>query len=157
MKKINFNCLNKYKPGVDTIWLQLASGVVWLGVGIMLMGFASSWLRLDVDFTRYLFLVSGILLAAGTYYFGFSKLARKNIDRVEELKGKKVCFFAFQTWRNYPLVAFMVSLGLYLRLYSPIPKPVLAILYLGIGGGLLGASLHYFAHIAQIVHPESAD
>lgn len=153
--KIDYHQFNKLKPGVGIIWLQLASGVVWLGVGMMLMGFASGWLRMDVDFTRYLFLASGIMLAAGTYYFGFSKLARKNIERVDELKGKKVCFFAFQTWKNYPLVAFMVSLGIYLRLYSPIPKPLLAILYLGIGGGLLAASFHYFVHIAREVrlHP----
>lgn len=155
--KIEFTNLHQLKPGVRIVWLELASGMVWLGVGLMLMSFASSWLRVDIDLTRYIFLASGILLAAGTYYFGFSKLARKNIMRVEGLRGEKVCFFAFQTWKNYPLVAFMVALGVYLRMYSPIPKPVLAILYLGIGGGLLAASLLYFMHIAQRTHSNSTE
>ena len=44
----------------------------------------------------------------------------------------------------------MMTLGIYLRTYSPIPKPLLAILYLGIGGGLLTSSLHYFANIVRI-------
>lgn len=41
----------------------------------------------------------------------------------------------------------MVFLGMYLRLYSPIAKPLLAVLYLGIGGGLSSSSLHYFRQV----------
>jgi hypothetical protein len=43
----------------------------------------------------------------------------------------------------------MISLGIYLRIYSPIPKPVLASGYLGIGTALFSASLHYFTHLIQ--------
>lgn len=49
----------------------------------------------------------------------------------------------------------MISLGIYLRIYSPFPKPLLAILYLGIGGGLLSASLHYFVNIAQALRTKA--
>jgi hypothetical protein len=38
----------------------------------------------------------------------------------------------------------MISLGIFLRKYSPIPKPLLAILYIGIGGGLFFSSYWYF-------------
>lgn len=41
----------------------------------------------------------------------------------------------------------MISLGIFLRLYSPIPKPLLAVMYIGIGGSLFLASLHYYKHI----------
>ncbi len=115
----------------------------------MLIGFASRWLK-PVNFSTMLLLVTaGLLLAIGIYFFGFSKLAKKNINRISGLEGEKVCLFAFQGWTSYPLVLFMIFLGIYLRTYSPFPKPLLAILYLGIGGGLLSASLHYFAHIAR--------
>jgi len=51
----------------------------------------------------------------------------------------------------------MISLGVYLRAYSPFPKPLLAILYLGIGGGLSLAGLLYFAHIARTYQPQNTE
>ena len=141
--------LNKFKPAVRKIWLKLSAGLVWLGAGVMLIGFASRWLKPVVFFTMLLLIAVGLILAIGIYFFGFSKLAKKNIIRINGLEGEKVCLFAFQGWTSYPLVLFMIFLGIYLRTYSPFPKPLLAILYLGIGGGLLSASLHYFANIAQ--------
>lgn len=149
--------ISKLKPGVAKIWLQLTAGLVWFGVGLMLMGYAHRWLEPIGVSTKYIFALSGIILAVGIYFFGFSKLARRNIRRVDDMKGKKICFFAFQSWTNYPLVVFMIALGIFLRVYSPMPKWLLAIGYLGIGGGLFGASLHYFTHIARMVRPKSAE
>lgn len=149
--------LSKFKPAVRKIWLQLSAGLVWLGVGVMLIGFASRWLKPIVFFTMLLLIAAGLLLATGIYFFGFSKLAKKNIKRINGLKGEKVCLFAFQGWTSYPLVLFMVFLGIYLRTYSSFPKPLLAILYLGIGGGLLSASLHYFANIAQTLRTKTTE
>ncbi|MCX6055085.1 MAG: hypothetical protein NTZ74_09270 [Chloroflexi bacterium] len=148
--------LNKFKPAVRKIWLQLSAGLVWFGVGVMLIGFASRWLKPVVFLTMLLLVITGLLLATGIYFFGFSKLAMKNIKRISALEGEKVCLFAFQGWTSYPLVLFMIFLGIYLRTFSPFPKPLLAILYLGIGGGLLAASLHYFASIARFLRPKIA-
>jgi hypothetical protein len=44
----------------------------------------------------------------------------------------------------------MISLGIYLRVYSPIPKPALAIFYIGIGGSLFLSSLHYYARVLRM-------
>lgn len=141
--------IRDFKPGVCKNWLQLTAGFIWLGVGAMLIGFASRWLK-PVAFPSLLWLIlAGGLLAIAIYFFGFSKMAIKNIKRITQLEGEKVCLFAFQRWTSYPLVAFMITLGIYLRTYSPIPKPQLAILYLGIGGGLSLSSTCYFAQIAR--------
>jgi hypothetical protein len=75
----------------------------------------------------------------------FARMAEKNIQRIEDLPSRP-CLFAFQSWTSYPLVAFMISLGLALRA-SPLPKPLLAGLYLAIGGGLFLASLRYFSFL----------
>ncbi len=91
--------------------------------------------------------LAGVLLASAIYYFGFSKLAKKNIQRITDMAGDKICIFAFQEWTSYPLVIVMISLGIFLRMYSPIPKPLLAVMYIGIGGSLFLASLHYYKHI----------
>lgn len=147
---INLDQLNRIKPSVHKYWLYLSAGFVWFGVGVLLISLAIGWLKPAVFSDIFLLVTAGLSLAACIYYFGFSKLAKKNINRIDKLKGEKVCFFAFQGWTSYPLVLFMMSLGIYLRTYSPIPKPLLAILYLGIGGGLLTSSLHYFANIVRI-------
>ena len=54
-----------------------------------------------------------------------------------------MCFFAFQQWHSYPLVAFMIALGVFLR-HSALPKPYLAILYTGLGSSLFLSSFHYY-------------
>jgi hypothetical protein len=138
--------MNLY-PSAKKIWLQLLAGVMWSGVGIMLISLASRWLRLGTLFQSILLAVAGITTALVIFHFGFSKMALKNVIRIEAYPNERVCLFAFQRWTSYPLVLFMVSLGIYLRLYSPIPKPLLAILYIGIGGSLFLASLHYYSRV----------
>jgi hypothetical protein len=69
-------------------------------------------------------------------------LAKVNIPRIQDLPPKP-CIFAFMQWWNYPLVIFMISLGIWMR-HSPIPKQFLGILYFGIGSALFLASLLYY-------------
>jgi len=117
---------------------------MWMGVGIMLIGFASRWLKPLSLSTALLIILCGIGLASLIYFFGFSKMAKKNVRRILAMEGERICLFAFQAWKTYPLVIFMIALGIYLRVYSPIPKHLLAIMYIGIGGGLSSSSIHYF-------------
>ncbi|MCP4426087.1 MAG: hypothetical protein GY803_16465 [Chloroflexi bacterium] len=138
---------NKWKPAVPKGWLYGTAGFMWSGVGIFLNKLAYGWLE-PLKWTRALPLaLAGAALAVAIYSFGFSNFADKNIQRIHNIKNDKVCFFAFQQWQSYPLVAFMVSLGIFLRAYSPIPKPYLASMYIGIGGSLFLASFHYYRQI----------
>ena len=141
------NSLQKYKPGVRKFWLTLFAGLMWSGVGVMLFSISWRWLK-EVDLsTDVLLVVVGLLLAAAIYFWGFSKLAGKNIRRIDSIPEQKPCLFAFQAWTSYPLVAVMIAMGIYLRVYSSFPHSMLAITYIGIGGGLFGSSLHYYAHV----------
>jgi len=143
------NSLQKYKPGARKFWLQLLAGLMWSGVGMMLFSISLRWLK-EVDLsTDVLLIVTGLLLAAAIYFWGFSKLAGKNIRRINAIPEQKPCLFAFQAWTSYPLVAVMIAMGIYLRVYSSFPHPLLAITYIGIGGGLFGSSLHYYAHVLE--------
>ena len=137
------NFLNQWKPHVSKKWLHLTAGVIWSSVGIYLISLALGWLR-PLEWQSALLLGSaGVVLALIIYRFGFSKLAAKNRQRIKNLIGEKNGLFAFQEWTSYPLVAFMVGLGVLLR-SSSLPKPYLAVMYIGIGGSLFLASLHYY-------------
>lgn len=146
--------LRKLNPAVGKTWLQLAAGLMWSGIGIMLISIAvTRWLKLFDWAMLILVILVGVALGTGIYWFGFSRLARKNIRRINAYVKDHICIFAFQEWKTYPLVAFMVTLGIYLRLYSPFPKPLLAITYIGIGFGLFASSIHYYQQVGQMARP----
>jgi hypothetical protein len=141
--------MNVLKPEADKKWLILLAGIVWSGVGIMLSRLAYGWLK-PVALNKALLLASGgVLLAVIIYRFGFSKLADINIERILAYVNDKICIFAFQQWTSYPLIVVMITMGIGLRKYSPIPKPWLAVMYIGIGGSLFLASMHYYQQLVR--------
>lgn len=143
MKKI----LLKLNPLARKKWLHLAAGIMWSAVGIMLVSFAAGWLKIEKWPVLVLLLLGGAILGVVIYLFGFSRLAIKNIKRINAYVNERICFFAFQKWTTYPLIAFMISLGIYLRKYSSLPKPILSIMYLGLGFSLFASSLHYYQQL----------
>ncbi|MHA1466056.1 MAG: hypothetical protein ACTSQ2_13290, partial [Candidatus Heimdallarchaeaceae archaeon] len=107
---------------------------MWIGVGAMLIIFASEWLHDATNQPLWLIILmilTGLLPAFLIYFFGFSKIVKKNIKRII-LKPEKFCIFGFISWSSYLIILFMVTLGILLR-NSPIPKHFLAALYIGIG------------------------
>ncbi len=114
---------------------------------MLLLNFAFGWFK-PLGMPQALpFALAGLVLALAIYFLGFSKLAGKNVRRIEQIRGERTGLLAFQEWTSYPLVVFMIALGITLRHYALIPKPLLGILYTGIGGGLFLSSLHYYGHL----------
>ena len=136
--------IKRFNPGVDKYWLQLISGLTWTGVGLYLISLAVGWIFTLGLSPLWIYWAPGCLLALAIYQFGFTGLAKKNSLRIENIPGEKPCLFAFQEWKSYLIIVFMISLGITLRKFTPIPKPLLGILYLGIGGGIgLSSSIYY--------------
>jgi hypothetical protein len=144
--------ISKWTPATRKIWLHLTAGIMWSGVGIMLVAFAVNWLELVHSWMVILLLLAGLLLAAAIYFFGFSKLASNNVQRIIKIPRERVCLFAFQKWTSYPLVLVMVAMGIYLRRYSPIPKPDLAVLYIGLGVSLFVSSFQYYIQVVRTLN-----
>ncbi len=134
--------LNSLKPAVTRSWLIAVAGLMWTGVGVMLCGLAYHWLLVINKGTAAGFGSLGIIMAVTAYRLGFLKIVRKNIDRLCILR-EKTCIFAFQTWKGYLIIAFMITLGTILR-NSAIPKQYLAIVYTTIGGAIFLSSFHYY-------------
>jgi hypothetical protein len=137
----------RLNPALKKGWLYALSGVMWSGVGLFLCSLTIEWFRPVKPVNIYFSVLAGCVLAFVIFKFGFSGFALRNIKRIEMVPKEKVCLFAFQRWTSYPLVLFMISLGIFLRKYSPIPKLWLGILYIGIGGSLFFASFHYYSNI----------
>jgi hypothetical protein len=139
--------IKKLKPGVPKNWLLLTAGLMWTGVGVYLISLAVEWVFAPNVKSPWNYWLPGIGLAYLIFQFGFSRLASKNSLRINNHPEEKPCLFAFQEWHSYPLVLFMIGLGITLRKFTPIPKPLMGIMYMGIGGGLGLASFLYYRKI----------
>jgi hypothetical protein len=141
------NKMQSLNPAVTKVWLFLLAGIMWSAVGIMLCSLAYGWLSV-MDLTAALWIGgSGLVLAGIVYRFGFSRIAKRNIQRLHAFLDK-VCIFAFISWKSYGLIAIMMTLGMLLR-SSAIPRGYLAIVYITIGGALFISSLHYYPPVLQ--------
>ncbi len=130
-------------PKVNKKALILIAGILWTGVGLMLMRIASKWFHLLSSDLLILAIIGGLLLGTAISYFGFSGLANKNIQRINHYS-TKVCIWAFQKWQSYILILFMISLGIFMRSTSLFPKYLLTPMYIGIGFALFTASFRYY-------------
>jgi hypothetical protein len=140
--------LKKLNPAVSKYWLIALAGLLWSMVGIMLCRLAYIWLA-AVNWSLGLPLgLMGIISALAAYSFGFSKIALKNIDRLC-LLSDKCCIFAFQAWKNYLVIIFMIMLGMLLR-NSPIPRHFIAVVYAAVGGALFFSSFHFYRCIWRV-------
>jgi hypothetical protein len=129
------------KPSADKNVLLFLAGVMWLGVGTMLLFLSFSWLKALQAPSSLGFAGVGIAVALIVHHFGFLKIVDKNLDRLLPMEGMR-CIFSFITWKSYIIVAVMITMGILLR-HSPIPKPYLSMLYIGIGLALILSSIRY--------------
>jgi hypothetical protein len=130
---------------VDRRWLFFIAGVIWMGVGVLLLTYAVTWLApvsvpLDIELG-----VAGLAVAAVFVLFVFRGIVNKNIERIEG-GPERASAFSFQGWKSYVITVFMIVLGIVLK-RSPIPKPDLAVMYLGVGLALMLASGLYHRHL----------
>ena len=131
-----------FKPGVKKRFLYIISGLMWVVVGIILMNFAHTWLMEFDGNRRWLFSLSGFVLALIIHHFGFLRVVDKNLGRIKPMD-EKPCLFAFMSWKSYLLILVMMTFGILLR-HTGLPHQYLAIIYIGIGFGLFLSSIRYF-------------
>jgi len=145
--------LDSLKPAVTKPWLIALAGLMWTGVGVMLCRIAYIWLAIISRGIAASLGLLGIGMAIAAYYLGFSKIAQKNIKRLCLLT-ERTCVFAFQTWKSYLIIGFMITLGVILR-SSAIPKQYLAVIYTAIGGAIFLSSFHYYGLLWKMAAQEN--
>lgn len=140
--------LEKLKPAVSKYWLMALAGLMWGLVGIMLCRMAYIWLMTFPIHWALTMGSLGLISALTVYRFGFLKIALKNIARLCLLQDK-TCIFAFQAWKSYLIIIFMIVLGITLR-HSTLPRYFLAVIYATIGGALFFSSFHFYWRIWRV-------
>jgi hypothetical protein len=146
--------IKRFTPSADKRILVLLAGLMWCGVGIMLVRLAVKWLIPLPSGESGLMYALGFLAAMAIHHFGFLRIADKNLRRLLPLTEKR-CVFSFMTWRSYLIVLVMVTLGITLR-HSSFPKQYLSILYIGIGLALFLSGIRYIRFFIRLIFNRSA-
>ncbi len=147
--------IRSLNPAIPRRFLLIIAGGIWSGAGLLLCARAYIWFQ-NFGLFRAVPLESvACILAAAGYFFGFTRLARKNIRRISDLPSK-ACIFAFTAWRGYLIIGTMVTLGILIR-SSSFPRQYLAVLYGAMGGSLLLASILFYAEFGKTPAPELSD
>jgi len=141
--------IEKFTPSVDKRVLVLLAGLMWCGVGIMLIRFSVIWLSPLCTRSAVIYYAAGFLVAMPVHHFGFLKIANKNLNRLLPLTDKK-CLFSFMTWKSYVIVLIMISIGIALR-HSALPKRYLSILYNGLGLALFLSGIRYLKFFVMLL------
>jgi len=131
------------KKGVKREILFFVSGIMWVGVGIMLNILSFGWFSHSNNSIKYYALIFGVLAGFAVSVFGFSKLAKKNMERIFKL-ADYTCIFNFQEVKSYFIIVFMIGLGIFMRKSGFFPKEFLSFVYTTIGTGLFLSGLLYF-------------
>ncbi len=133
--------LIQYNPAVTNRWHIALAGATWASVGLLLCRYSYGWLSLLQPGRALAFAFAGLAISLLVHRYGMSGIARKNIQRLNSITGKK-CIFGFIPWKSYANIALMVTMGVTLR-HSAVPKDYLSLVYTGMGGSLLmGSSLY---------------
>jgi len=140
--------MEKMKPLVSRHWLFALAGVMWTGVGVMLMWRAWIWLSAMDPAWAIGIALAGAAIAFAFYHFMFTKTVAKNIQRLCDLPDP-VGILAFNSPKGYILIVFMIALGITLR-HSPLDRRILALVYAGMGGALFLASLHFYSQFFKV-------
>lgn len=140
--------LYKLKPAVNRKFLLLVAGILWSSVGVLLNWIALKWINNFDQIQIVATYIVGVLAGFNIAYWGFRNLAKINSLRILGYP-EKVCVFAFQRWQMYFLVVFMMSLGIFMRSTTLIPKFLLAPMYVAIGFGLFISSFVYYKYLFE--------
>ncbi len=138
----------KCKPTVHYHALFILAGLMWTGVGVMLLWRAGIWLRAIEQPLTWILVALGVVLTVLFYRFMFRKTVHKNIRRLRSLP-ERVCLLAFNSTKGYIMILFMIALGITLR-RSSIPRAYLVVVYSAMGGTLLISSFHFYHHFWQV-------
>ena len=139
----------KFKPAAGKRILVFLAGFAWICAGTVLLSFSAAWLNGFFTNGSLKFTGAGALLALAIHHFGFLKVVDKNLGRLLPVTEPK-CLFSFISWKSYIIIIVMITMGFLLR-HSPIPKPMLSVLYTGIGLALILSSVRYMRFC---IHPD---
>ena len=128
--------------------LILIAGIVWAiaGFNIVRIGL----IAYQGNFTWWRGLLS-IAVYAVFQIFIFGKMVKKHTGRILQYEEERQNFFRFFDTKSYLIMAFMMTLGIGLRVSGVVPNTFIAFFYTGLGASLLTAGVLFLISYARVL------
>jgi len=127
--------------------LILIAGIVWAiaGFNIVRIGLVAY----EGNFTWWRALLS-IAVYSVFQLFIFGKMVQKHTNRILNYEEERQNFFRFFDTRSYLIMAFMMTLGIGLRVSGAVPNTFIAFFYTGLGASLLTAGVLFIIRYIRV-------
>ena len=128
--------------------LILIAGIVWAiaGFNIVRIGL----IAYQGNLTWWRGLLSAAVYAA-FQVFVFGKMVTKHTQRILAYPDERQNFFRFFDVRSYLIMAFMMTLGIGLRVSGVVPNGFIAYFYTGLGASLLTAGVLFLIRYVRVI------
>lgn len=128
--------------------LILIAGIVWAiaGFNIVRIGL----LAYQGNFTWWRGLLS-VAVFAVFQVFIFGKMVKKHTERILQHEEEQQSFFRFFDTKSYLIMAFMMTLGIGLRVSGIVPNTFIAFFYTGLGASLLTAGVLFLIRYLRVM------
>lgn len=125
--------------------LIAVAGVVWLlaGLNVAILGVRAAIDMRGVAAIILIALVGGAIAVFSAFHSLFSKLVKKNAQRIAGLEGERHLVFRFFDRRSYIMMALMMTFGIVMRAMGLFPSWFIAFFYTGLGLALALAGASY--------------
>ncbi len=120
-------------PIIKKRCLIVAAGCMWIiaGVNVFRIGFEVWQTSETVPWLHF----AGVIITFLFFSFIFKRAYTKNVIRISTMENTRnpLSFFDVKGWL---IIAFMITLGVTVRHFGLLPKPVIAAFYQGLGSSL---------------------
>lgn len=126
--------------------LLLLAGIVWLiaGFNVARMGVLAYLTLGDMNL-----LPLGSIVTFGAFGAMFYQMTKKHTTRIASMDTEHVGFWHFFDAKSYAIMAFMMSMGIYLRASGLVPTSFIASFYTGLGCALALAGVLFCVAYAR--------
>ena len=128
--------------------LILVAGIVWAIAGFNIVRIGLLAYAGNITWWRGLL---SIAVYAVFQVFIFGKLVKKHTERILQYEDERQNFFRFFDTKSYLIMAFMMTLGIGLRVSGPVPNTFIAFFYTGLGASLLTAGVLFLISYARVL------
>lgn len=125
--------------------LIAVAGVVWLlaGLNVAVLGVRAAIDMRGVAAIILIALVGGAIAVFSAFHSLFSKLVKKNAQRIADLEGERRLVFRFFDRKSYIMMTVMMTFGIVMRAMGLFPEWFIAFFYTGLGLALALAGANY--------------
>lgn len=120
--------------------LVLISSIVWIMAGFNVLKIGIEAYKNYISVVN---VIGSIFVFMIFWNMIFKKMVDKNVVRIENMIGEKHNFWVFFDLKSFIIMAFMMTMGISLRVYSLVPEVFIAVFYSGLGTALGLAGVKY--------------